>query len=126
MAEITEQIVREAPEIEKIKLGLLQSAKALPAPTLPAYQIAGFSPEQLDAMRRGQEGIGSYLPFMQGAQTATTAGAGSSEGTSVPSRDCKAEDRVLPKLASSKVGEVGVLIEHRGQDGAQRRSRPRR
>ena len=76
MAEITEQIVREAPEIEKIKLGLLQSAKALPAPTLPAYQIAGFSPEQLDAMRRGQEGIGSYLPFMQGAQTATTAGAG--------------------------------------------------
>jgi hypothetical protein len=76
MAEITEQIVREAPEIEKIKLGLLQSAKALPAPTLPAYQVAGLSPEQLDALRRGQAGIGSYLPFMQGAQTATTAGAG--------------------------------------------------
>jgi hypothetical protein len=76
MAEITEQIVREAPEIEKIKLGLLQSAKALPAPNLPAYQVAGLTPEQLDALQRGVSGIGSYLPFMQAAQTATTAGAG--------------------------------------------------
>jgi hypothetical protein len=76
MAEITEQIVREAPEIEKIKLGLLQSAKALQAPTLPAYQVSGFTPEQLDAMRRGVSGIGAYAPFMQAAQTATTAGAG--------------------------------------------------
>jgi hypothetical protein len=76
MAEITEQIVREAPEIEKIKLGLLQSAKALPTPTLPAYQIAGFTPEQLQAMQTGMAGIGSYLPYMQGAQTAATAGAG--------------------------------------------------
>jgi hypothetical protein len=76
MAERTEQIVREAPEIEKIKLGLLESAKALPAPNLPAYQVAGLTPEQLDALQRGVSGIGSYLPFMQAAQTATTAGAG--------------------------------------------------
>lgn len=76
MSAITEQIVREAPEIEKIKLGLLQSAKALPPPNLPAYQVAGFSPEQTAAMQRGAAGIGSYLPYMQAAQTATTAGAG--------------------------------------------------
>lgn len=76
MAEITEQIVREAPEIEKIKLGLLKSAQALPSPILPAYQVAGFNPEQIDALTRGVEGIGSYLPFMQGAGTAATAGAG--------------------------------------------------
>lgn len=76
MAEITEQIVREAPEIEKIKLGLLQSAKALSAPNLPAYQVAGLTPEQTDALKLGVSGIGSYLPFMQAAQTATTAGAG--------------------------------------------------
>jgi len=78
MAEITEQIVREAPEIEKIKLGLLQSAKTLSEtrPSLPAYQVAGLTPEQLDAMKRGVSGIGAYAPFMQGAQTATTAGAG--------------------------------------------------
>lgn len=76
MAEITEQIVREAPEIEKIKLGLLESARALRAPTLPGYEVAGLSPEQLDAMRRGTAGIGAYQPFLQQAGTATTAGAG--------------------------------------------------
>lgn len=74
MAEITEQIVREAPEIEKIKLGLLQSAKALPAPNLPAYQVAGMAPEQIDALRRGAAGIGAYMPYMQQAsQGLTTA-----------------------------------------------------
>jgi hypothetical protein len=42
---ITEQIVREAPEIEALKLGLVQSAKSL-ADTpiqLPEQQIAGLS-----------------------------------------------------------------------------------
>ena len=29
MAEVTEQIVREAPEIEALRLGLIQSAKGL-------------------------------------------------------------------------------------------------
>lgn len=74
--EITEQIVREAPEIERIKLGLLESAKALQAPSLPAYQVAGLSPEQLTAMQQGAAGIGAYQPFLQQAGTATTAGAG--------------------------------------------------
>ena len=67
MAEITEQIVREAPEIEKIKLGLLQSAQALQPPQLPAYQVAGMTPEQLGALRLGTAGIGAYMPYMQQA-----------------------------------------------------------
>ena len=68
MAEET-QIVREAPEIEAYKLGLLKSAKALAetTPTLPTYQIAGMSPEQQQAITRGAAGIGAYLPFLQGA-----------------------------------------------------------
>jgi len=76
MAQITEQIVREAPEVERLRLGLVESARALPMPNLPAYQVAGFSPEQLRALELGTQGIGSYLPFMQDARTATTAGAG--------------------------------------------------
>jgi len=42
---IQEQIVREAPEIEAIKLGLLQSAQKLADRpiTLPEQKIAGFS-----------------------------------------------------------------------------------
>lgn len=68
MAEET-QIVREAPEIEAYKLGLLKSAKALAetTPTLPTYQVAGMSPEQQQAISAGTAGIGAYLPFLQGA-----------------------------------------------------------
>ena len=42
---IQEQIIREAPEIEAIKLGLLQDAKGLAGTplTLPPQQIAGLS-----------------------------------------------------------------------------------
>lgn len=80
MAERTEQIVREAPEIERIKLGLLESAKALPAPNLPAYQVAGFSPEQVDALRRGQAGIGAYQPYMTAAMQGLTGAQGYASG----------------------------------------------
>lgn len=60
----TEQIVREAPEIEATKLGLLKSAQALQAPTLPAYQIAGLSQDQLNALQLGYQGIGAYQPYL--------------------------------------------------------------
>lgn len=72
MAEITEQMVREAPEIEAFKLGLMQSAKALPMPTLPAYQIAGMAPGQEQAIQRGMAGIGAYLPYTQQAREGLT------------------------------------------------------
>ena len=70
---ITEQVVREAPEIEALKLGLLQSAKGLSdVPiTLPQQQIAGLSGLQTlagqSALQAG--GIGGYKPFL-------TTGAG--------------------------------------------------
>jgi hypothetical protein len=73
--ETTEQIVRESPDIEAYKLGLLQSAKALPAPVLPGYQVAGMSPEQISAMQRGMEGIGAYQPYLQAGQQNLQAGA---------------------------------------------------
>jgi len=73
MAEITEQMVREAPEIEAFKLGLMQSAKALPMPVLPAYQVAGMAPGQEQAIQRGMQGIGAYLPYTQQAKEGLTA-----------------------------------------------------
>lgn len=73
MAETTEQMVREAPEIEAFKLGLMQSAKALPMPVLPAYQIAGMAPGQEQAIQRGMQGIGAYLPYTQQAKEGLTA-----------------------------------------------------
>lgn len=74
MADVTEQIVREAPEVEAYKLGLMKSAQALPAPTLPAYQVAGMSPEQMQAMQLGVSGIGAYSPYLQRGSQALQAG----------------------------------------------------
>ena len=45
MVEKTEQIVREAPEVEAYKMGLLESAKKLAdqGVTLPKQQVAAMS-----------------------------------------------------------------------------------
>jgi hypothetical protein len=61
------QIVREAPEIEAYKIGLLRAAKAETEKdiTLPAYQSAGLSEFQKKAIDLGQQGIGVYAPFLQ-------------------------------------------------------------
>ena len=69
--EYSEQIVREAPEIEAYKLGLLKSAKSLADTpiTQPVQQIAGMSGLQskaiADASRAG--GIGGYQSYLQQA-----------------------------------------------------------
>lgn len=74
MADVTEQIVREAPEIEAYKLGLLKSAKELTMPELPAYQIAGMTPTQQAALAAGRAGIGAYKPYINQATGAYTSG----------------------------------------------------
>lgn len=83
---ITEQIVREAPEIEAYKLGLLKSAKTLSEEqlTLPAYQVAGLSPEQLRAIESGNAGIGAYQPYLTAGQAAIQQGIGSLSGAVGP------------------------------------------
>ena len=68
MAEVTEQIVRESPEVEAYKLNLMKAAGALQPPTLPQYQIASFTPQQTAALQAGQQGIGAYQPYMQAGQ----------------------------------------------------------
>ena len=75
---ITEQIVREAPEIEALKLGLIQSAKGLVDKPiqLPGQQIADFSSLQQSALDAAQAagGIGGYQPYL--TTGAGTLGAG--------------------------------------------------
>ena len=78
MADVTttEQIVREAPDIEAYKLGLLDLAKRraeLPV-AIPEFKIAGQTPEQVKATelasqvsKDGSAGIGSYQPFLNSA-----------------------------------------------------------
>lgn len=67
MAELTtqEQIVREAPEIEAYKLGLLDLAKKraeIPV-NIPGMQVAGLTPEQIQAQGLATAGIGVYKPY---------------------------------------------------------------
>ena len=74
---IQEQIYREAPEIEAIKMGLLGSAKDLAdiPIQLPQEQVAGFTPLQQAAFAGANQpgGIGNFQPLMQqGNQTLGT------------------------------------------------------
>ena len=75
MAEQSTQIVREAPEIEAYKIGLLESAKKLAdqSITLPTQQIAQMSGLQTDAITAASPatgGIGGYQPYLSAAGTA--------------------------------------------------------
>lgn len=65
----TEQIVREAPEIEAYKLGLLESAKTLSNQgiTIPPQMVAAMSDLQIKAGDLAAAGIGGYQPYLQEA-----------------------------------------------------------
>jgi len=77
---IQEQIVREAPEIEALKLGLIQSAKDLSDTQiqLPEQQIAGLTGLQQQAATLGGAtgGIGGYQPFLTAGSETLGTGLG--------------------------------------------------
>lgn len=79
---VQQQIVREAPEIEAYKLRLLEEAQKLAfqpgfAEQIPGYQVAGFSPAQLAAIRAAESrGVGAYNPYIEAANTALGRGMG--------------------------------------------------
>lgn len=80
MADVTtqEQIVREAPDIEAYKIGLLKEAKRYAEENpvnLPDMSIAGLMPEQITARELAAEGIGAYQPYMDEAGLAYRAAA---------------------------------------------------
>lgn len=68
--QITEQIVREAPDIEAIKIALLKDAQELSKQpvTLSDYQVAGLSDLQRTALSRGEAGIGAFEPYLDRAR----------------------------------------------------------
>lgn len=78
MADITYtgQIVREAPEIEAYKLGLVESARQLSQQPMyvPAVEAAGLSPTQVQAIDFAKQGVGAFEPYIQGASQAVTQG----------------------------------------------------
>lgn len=75
--QVTEQIVREAPEIEAIKLALLQDAQTLadqpitfgPEGQIPDYSVADFTDLQTTAVTDAEAGIGTYGDYITDAET---------------------------------------------------------
>jgi hypothetical protein len=80
MATVSEQIVREAPEIEAYKLGLLKSGKTLAdiSLQLPTQQVAGLSALENQAIgQTGQAGgIGGYQALAQSGKNTLGTGLG--------------------------------------------------
>ena len=73
------QVVREAPEIEGYKLGLLQAANRLiqTQVPVPVVQAATMAPQQTQALSLAGSGIESYRPFISSAANLYSgAGAG--------------------------------------------------
>ena len=80
---VTEQIVREDPQIEAFRLALLQDAQALAKQPLdlPDHQVAALSPLQQQANQLAQQGVGQFQPFLDQAALTTGLGTGTiSEG----------------------------------------------
>jgi len=78
MADVTYtgQIVREAPEVEAYKLGLLQEAQRLyqEPMTLPAVEAAGLSGTELQSIDLAKQGIGAFEPYIQAGSQGISQG----------------------------------------------------
>jgi len=63
------QTVRESPEIEAYRIGLLDSAKDLADKEidLPTLDIADMTDLQLAALAQSEEGLGAFLPYIDQA-----------------------------------------------------------
>ena len=71
------QTVRETPEIEAYRIGLLESAKKLADQgiTLPTQKVAGLTDLQDAARIQAERGLGACMPYLTTAgQTLGTAG----------------------------------------------------
>jgi len=78
---VQEQIVREAPEIEAYKLGLLKAGQTLAnTPVqLPWQTVAGFDPQEqgvYNYLQNMQQGIGGYQPYLQTGRETLGTGLG--------------------------------------------------
>ena len=121
MAEVTEQIVREAPEIEKYKKDLLETAKqeSLKALNLPAFQAAGLSDVQQRAIDLGQQGIGAYAPFLQAGQRAVESGIGTlgAAGQAISDVNVRPQFQAAEQAMGLGLGAAGQMAPYVAQMG---------
>jgi len=111
--EQTQQIISESPQIEAYKLGLLERAREQSETPyqLPAYQVAGMSPQQQTAEQLAQAGIGAYQPYLD------AAGQGIAQGQNLAQTGARgvAGINVAPEFAAAQralqtgVGQAGQV-----------------
>ena len=126
------QTVRETPEIEAYRIGLLESAKKLADQgiTLPTQQVAGLTGLQEAARRQAEAGVGAFMPYVEqagqtiggagqtlgGVESALRAGAGPITGEMIQSYMNPYQQAVADEinraydrqLAASSAGAVGA------------------
>src|SRR6056300_2080950 len=68
------QTIREAPEIEARRLGLMDEASKLAGTQLglPAFQVAGLSAAEQAGITQARTGVGAGLPSIQAAEQAAS------------------------------------------------------
>ena len=81
MAETQTIFQRQAPFIEERAEKLLESVfgqqgLASRPSTIPAFEVAGLSPQQQAAIQRAEAGLGVYQPFLESASQSIGAGLG--------------------------------------------------
>lgn len=126
----TQQIVREAPEIEAYKLRLLQEAQRLAFNTgaeqplsqqLPAYQVAAFTAPQQAAMTAAQDlGVGAFSPYMTAASQAlgsaySTTGEAADILRAADTRRQFADAQQAMQQAGQATGNISAGIGQLGQ-----------
>jgi hypothetical protein len=118
--DVTTQIIREDPQVEAYRLGLLadvqgfiqnqlQNQAALP----PPVQVAQLSGLEQQAAQLGAQGIGQYQPYL--SQAVQTMGAGQGAfGTGISSLD----------QAGNVLGQGQTFINQAAQQAAMQRAQP--
>jgi len=104
--QVTQTISSESPEIEAYRLALLQNATDLTknAVPQPAYQVAGLSPYETQAMALAQQGVGAYQPYLDQA-TAAMGGATQAFGQISPIAN------QLAQMSTNVAGSSGSMYD---------------
>lgn len=103
---VTEQVVREAPQLEAYRLGLLDLAKqrAEVPVNIPNIQVAGLNADQQAAIALGKQGIGDYQTYLN-----NSGGYLNQAATGLASVPGVAQGYIDPALANSQAtGQQGV------------------
>ena len=108
MAETTiqEQIVRETPQMEAYRAGLIQSSKELVEKglDLPAYEVAAMTPQQIAAIQQAGQGVGAYKPYLENAASAFGKAASGYGGAATSGIGALGDVRA----AAAKAGGIGA------------------